>query len=94
MDSPDDAYLGGVDDAPYAAFDETRLPELPPTLVVVSEYDDLRPPAEDILDRMQAVGARMDKYLARGVPHGHLNVTPLVPETRATLERMAAYLRM
>ncbi|MGW1785364.1 alpha/beta hydrolase [Streptomyces sp. NPDC002143] len=87
-------YAVGETDTPYLSFENMpSLGELPPMLVVLSEYDDLRPPAEAVLDRAERDGLHVERYFAPGVIHGHLSMLPLLPETRATLDRMAAYLR-
>lgn len=87
-------YAGGETDTPYLSFEHMpSLGELPPMLVVLSEYDDLRPPAEAVLDRAEQDGLRIERHLAPGVVHGHLSMLPLLPQTRSTLDHMAAYLR-
>ncbi|WP_329213852.1 alpha/beta hydrolase [Streptomyces sp. NBC_01485] len=87
-------YAAGETDTPYLSFENmASLGELPPMLVILSEYDDLRPPAEAVLARAEQDGLRIERYLAHGVLHGHLSMLPLLPETRSTLDRMTDYLR-
>ncbi|MEJ3745579.1 alpha/beta hydrolase fold domain-containing protein [Actinomycetes bacterium KLBMP 9797] len=85
------AYLGGTDHAPYASADGHDLTGLPPCLVVVNEYDDLRPSGERFAADAIAAGVDVDLVHVPGMPHGHLNMTPLVPQTAATLDRLAAF---
>ena len=86
-------YTGDAEDTTYVSFETRPLGELPPMLVVLSEYDDLRVPVEVILDRPEHQSLDVERYFAAGAPHGHLSMLPLVPETRATLDRIAGYLR-
>jgi acetyl esterase len=83
------AYRGQQESAPYLTPEGHDLAGLPPCLVIVSEYDDLRASGEAFACAARADGVDVDEYLARGVIHGHLNLTPLVPEVDATLQRLA-----
>jgi acetyl esterase len=83
------AYRGQQESAPYLTPEGHDLAGLPPCLVVVSEYDDLRASGEAFVHAARTDGVEVDEYLARGVIHGHLSLTPLVPEVDATLQRLA-----
>ncbi len=71
-----EAYLAGHRAARFAFADDADLGGLPPTLVLLSEYDDLRTPAEGFVVQARSAGCRVERRLARGVFHGHLNRTP------------------
>jgi len=87
------AYLGPNSDAPYFELGGRDTAELPPALVVVSEYDDLRPSGEDLTRRIQEDGGEVTSYLAEGTIHGHLSLSGTATETERTLAVMADYLR-
>lgn len=85
-------YLGGaVPKAPdpYAFPGYADLRGLPPTLVLVSEYDDLRPSGETFAESLAAAGVDVQLVVEPGVPHGHLDWPGLEGTTRS-LERLAA----
>ncbi|RSM43182.1 alpha/beta hydrolase [Amycolatopsis balhimycina DSM 5908] len=85
-------YRGKRTDTPYLSVDHRDLGSLPPGLLVVNEYDDLRASGEAFAARARACGAELEVYLARGMVHGHLGMTPLVPEVHATLTELAQYI--
>jgi acetyl esterase len=93
MDVMFDAYVGEAQDTTYAAPGDCDPAGLPPCLVVVGEYDMLRSSGERFVDAARAAGVDVELYLAEGMPHGHLNMTPLVPETDATLTVLADFVR-
>jgi acetyl esterase/lipase len=72
-------YVGRLSDLPADALPgAARLDGLPPTRLVLSEYDDLRPSGELLERQLREVGVPVTSYLARGMRHGHLNhVAPL-----------------
>jgi acetyl esterase/lipase len=82
-----------VDTALVAPGDGVDLTGLPPCLVLVSEYDGLRSSGERFADAARAAGVDVDLHVAKGMPHGHLNMTPLVPQTDADLDLLAAFVR-
>ncbi|CUR56695.1 putative acetyl esterase [metagenome] len=87
-------YAADAPDTTYLSFEHMpSLGELPPILLVLSEYDDLRVSAEEIFDRPEQADLEVERYLARGVTHGHLSMAPVVPETRATLDRVAEFVK-
>ncbi|WP_129837743.1 alpha/beta hydrolase fold domain-containing protein [Streptomyces sp. RFCAC02] len=92
LDTMWDRYTGPRADAPLAAFDDADYTGLPPMLVILAEYDDLRVGAADAAERAARHGVDVETYFAAGVFHGHLNIAPTLPETDATLDRVAAYL--
>jgi acetyl esterase/lipase len=67
-------YLGEAADAAYAFPAEGEAEGLPPTLVVTSEYDDLRPTAEVYARQLAAARVRVSEHREAGALHGHLNV--------------------
>ncbi len=83
------AYRGHQTETPYVSVEHRDLGSLPPCLLVVNEYDDLRASGDAFAALARACGADLDVYLARGMVHGHLGMTPLVPEVDATLTELA-----
>lgn len=86
------AYLNGMAEAPYLSLDDNQLTGFPPSLVILSEYDDLRPSGESYADQATADGAKVETYLAPGMLHGHLNRLPAVPEVSSSLDRIVSFL--
>ena len=87
-------YVGRISDLPVHALPGAApLVGLPPTSVVVNEFDELRSSAELLLRQLAEAGVAATGYLAAGMPHGHLNRTPALPEVDRTLEFLAAQLR-
>lgn len=84
-------YTAGQD-APFASVDGHDLAGFPRTLILVSEYDDLRPSGEVFHEDLLASGVDAELYVADGMPHGHLDRTRLVPEVGQSVKRMAAFL--
>lgn len=67
-------YVGRISDLPPHAIPGTaRLDGLPPTSIMVSEFDDLRPSGEMLGRQLRDLGIPVDEYVAPGMPHGHLN---------------------
>ncbi|MCK2215688.1 alpha/beta hydrolase [Actinomadura sp. ATCC 31491] len=86
-------YVGRISDLPPDALPgAARLDGLPPTHIVLSEYDDLRASGELLERQMREAGVPVSTYLARGMPHGHLNRTPAFEEVDASLAYFAAAL--
>jgi acetyl esterase len=94
------AQLLGTDDpegpdVPVAAVPGTapreRLAALPPTFVLLSEVDGLRPSGEAFVASLAAAGVPVRDELEPGTLHGHLN-TPELPGAAASLRRMADWL--
>lgn len=86
-------YLGSnPSTVPYAFPGLGRLDGLPPTLVSVCEYDDLRPSGERLLADLRSSGVTVVEDDVAGAPHGHLNVAGL-PAATATLEAMSELLQ-
>lgn len=61
--------------------------------ILIAEYDDLRPSAEQLERQLAELGIPVDSYLAKGMPHGHLNRTPALPEVDVSLDYFAAALK-
>ncbi|SMH48560.1 Acetyl esterase/lipase [Rathayibacter oskolensis] len=87
-------YVGRLSDLPpHALPGAAPLGGLPPTSVMVAEFDELRGSAELLLRQLAEAGAAVTGYLAHGMPHGHLNRTPALPEVDRSLAFFAAQLR-
>ena len=86
------AYLGPSEPAPYFEVGNNNHPALPPTLIVVSEYDELRPSGEHLARHIQSTGGNVTLYLAEGTIHGHLSLSATTTETERTLQLMADHL--
>ncbi len=87
-------YVGRISDLPADALPGAALlTNLPPTYIVVSEYDDLRPSAELLERQLREVGVPVTSQLAHGMVHGHLNNLPELPEIEESLEFLADALR-
>jgi acetyl esterase len=86
-------YLGKHSaDARYASVEGHDLSGLPPALVIIDEYDDLRQSADTFIDGVRAAGGAVTRYVAEGMAHGHLALTPTVEETDRTLDIMTRFL--
>ena len=87
-------FLGGpVHDAEAYAFAGLgKLEGLPPTLVLVSEYDDLRSSGETFAEGLRAAGVDVDFVCEAGVPHGHLNL-PRLDGARTSLKHISSWVR-
>jgi acetyl esterase/lipase len=87
-------YVGRISDVPPDALPgAARLDGLPPTWIVVSEYDDLRGSAELLERQLAEVGVPVESYLAAGMTHGHLNHPPRVHEIEESIAFMARGLK-
>jgi acetyl esterase len=87
-------YRGAsIDEARYLTTDGHELHGLPPTLVIAAEYDDFRGSADAFVTAARASDVAVQDYLAQGVPHGYLNMTPALAETARTLDLIARYLK-
>lgn len=86
-------YVGGPlrDLSPYAFPALADLRGLPPTLVEVSELDDLRPCGEDFARQLADAGVDVDLVVRAGMPHAHLGLVGH-PQQRAALDDLAARL--
>lgn len=86
-------FVGRLTDLPIDALPgAAKLVNLPPTTVVVSEYDDLRPSGELFAVQLTESSVPVKTYLATGMPHGHLNRTPAIKEVDRTLDFLASAL--
>jgi acetyl esterase len=88
-------YAGRITDIPAEATPgQGDLRGLPPTYVVISEYDDLRSSGELLVRQLQASDVSVRALLAEGMLHGHLNRTPaaVLPGVAASLDFFAAAL--
>jgi acetyl esterase len=86
-------YLGGpVEDAPIHAVPglaaASDLADYPPTIIVNSEVDGLRPSGESFAETLAEAGRDVQLFTEPGTRHGHLN-RPEAPEAARTIERFA-----
>lgn len=80
-------YVGRISDVPPDALPgAARLDGLPPTRIVISEYDDLRASAELLERQFREVGVPVESYLALGMTHGHLSHSPALAEVGHSLD--------
>ena len=84
-------YIANAD-APFGSLEGNDLAGFPRTLTVVSEYDDLRPSGEAFHAQALAEGVDSSLYVARGMPHGHLDRTREVTEVGRTVRAIAGFL--
>jgi acetyl esterase/lipase len=83
-------YVGRISDLPPDALPgAARLDGLPATHILLAEYDDLRASGELLERQLREAGVPVSTYLARGMPHGHLNRTPSLREVDASLDYFA-----
>lgn len=75
----------------YADPGDGDLRDLPPTLVVVCEFDTLRPTGEVLARDLQEAGTTASLVTAAGAPHGHLNIVN-PPSALATIADLAEFL--
>ncbi|MEZ0493921.1 alpha/beta hydrolase fold domain-containing protein [Kineococcus sp. TBRC 1896] len=87
------AYVGREEllSHPYAFPAHGDLTGLPPTLVVTSDLDDLRPSGEAYAAALVAAGVEVTVVREPGVPHGHLNF-PETAGAQRTVARLVAWL--
>lgn len=87
-------YVGRVTDLPVEAVPGFGcLTGFPPTTMVISEFDDLRPSAELFVSQLQQSEVPVRRHLASGMEHGHLDRTPAVAEVNASLDIFVDTLR-
>ena len=88
-------YVGGVSNFPVETVPGFgSVLGFPPTTVIISEFDDLRPSAELFVRQLEESAVPVRRYLAPGMVHGHLNSTSEIPEVAASLDVFADALRM
>lgn len=88
-------YVGRVSNIPIEAMPGAApLASLPPTTIVLSEYDDLRPSGELLARQLSESGVANNVHLSSGMLHGHLNRLPGLPETDRSLTVLADTLTM
>jgi acetyl esterase/lipase len=86
-------YAGAASETALLAPGEADPSGLPRCLVIVDEYDALRSSGERFVAAARAAGVDVDLYLAKGMPHGHLNMTPNVPEVDVSIDLLAKFIR-
>lgn len=82
-------YLGGQDVTPLATPEGHSLAVLPPCLLLLARYDDLRSSGQAFAERARAEGMDIRLHVAEGVPHGFLGLTPNSAATDAALQLIA-----
>ncbi|MFI9464571.1 alpha/beta hydrolase fold domain-containing protein [Streptomyces xiamenensis] len=86
-------YVGRITELPPAAMPGAAgLTGLPPTGIVLSELDDLRPSGDLLARQLTESGVPTRTYLATGMLHGHLNRTPSLAEVDRSLAFFATVL--
>ena len=86
-------YLGRLTDIPTRTMPgHGNLEGMPPTRIVLSEYDDLRGSGELFEEQLREVGVPVHSTVAAGMLHGHLNLPPAaqMPEIERSLDFLAA----
>ncbi|WP_051393388.1 alpha/beta hydrolase [Glycomyces arizonensis] len=84
------SYVGRISDLPPDALPgAARLDGLPPTRILLSEYDDLRASGELLERQLTELGVPVESHLAPGMTHGHLNHLPRLPAIDASLDFLA-----
>jgi acetyl esterase len=87
-------YVGRVSNLPLEAVPGfAELSAFPPTTVIISEFDELRPSAELFVRQLDESGVPVARYLAPGMVHGHLNSTLDIPEVGRSLDVFVEALR-
>jgi acetyl esterase len=87
-------YVGRISDLPRDALPgAARLDGLPPTCVLLCEYDDLRPSGELLARQLSDLNVSVRCRLARGMAHGHLNQMADLPAISESLDFFAEALR-
>lgn len=88
------AYVGRLHHLPPEALPGAAdLTGLPPTSVITSELDDLRPSGDLLVRQLEEAGGTVSSLLAEGVFHGHLNRLPAVPGVGPSLDFVTAAVR-
>lgn len=85
-------YVGRSEDPPADAAPGNRAPRgLPRTLLALSEMDELRGSGDLFARQLREAGIPVRVEVARGMPHGHLNIPPVpaLPEVGRTLDAIA-----
>jgi len=88
-------YLGRLSGVPADAMPGNGdVAGLPPTTVVLSEVDDLRPSGEVFVLQLQDAGVPTRVMVAAGMLHGHLDIPPVpgLPAIGESLDFLAAAL--
>ena len=78
-------------DVPYAFAGLGSVDGLPPTLIVVCEYDDLLPSGTEFAEKLEQHGVDVRLEVVEGVTHGHLNIAGL-PEALTSLQTISDFL--
>ncbi|GGX30985.1 alpha/beta hydrolase fold domain-containing protein [Streptomyces lomondensis] len=73
----------------YAMPAEADVSGLPPTVIITSEYDDLRASAEVFAEQLARSSVPTRVVMERGVLHGHLNRDPRTTGTNHSLDLLA-----
>jgi acetyl esterase len=87
------SYVGRLSNLPPDALPgAAKLDGLPPTAIVLSEHDDLRPSGDLLAVQLKESGVPVRTYLAAGMLHGHMNRTAGLKEVVRSLEFFASAL--
>lgn len=77
----------------YAMPANGDLRGLPPTTIITSEYDDLRPSGDALAHRLEQVGVPVRLFQEAGALHGHLDEDPRLSHVDQSLAVLADALR-
>jgi acetyl esterase/lipase len=84
-------YVGRIHNLPTSAMPgQADLRDLPPTHVVVAEYDDLRPSGETFCRQLRDAGVPATLRVAPGMPHGYLNRSLFLDEVGRSIDFLAS----
>ncbi|RXZ67040.1 alpha/beta hydrolase fold domain-containing protein [Agromyces albus] len=87
-------YVGRLSNLPPDAMPGAAdLSDLSPVTVLVSELDDLRASGELLVRQLAEAGVPTRTRLSQGMPHGHLNRVPSIPEVGRSIDFLAEALR-
>ncbi|MET4780382.1 alpha/beta hydrolase fold domain-containing protein [Glaciihabitans sp. UYNi722] len=79
-------HVGRITDLPVETVPGLgSLTGFPPTTLVISEFDDLRPSAELLVRQLEQAGVPVRRHLALAMEHGHLDLTLNIAEVDASL---------
>jgi acetyl esterase len=90
-----DAYVAHDADRlnPLAAPLRADLHGLPPTIVLLAEFDVLRSEGEALVLKLQQAGVPVETHTFTGVPHGFLRATGSVRKARDAVARAGDWMR-
>ncbi len=86
-------YLGVKDDAiPYISPSLGNLGGLPPTLLLMGEYDFLRVENDLFAEKLKKVGTEITYIRYRGISHGFADQVGVTPQAEDALQEIGAFM--